>query len=321
MAFAIRHHEPLDVAVHRVVFEQLDGALEKLRTDTGEVDKNIHEVRKHMKRLRAVLRMIRWELGEETFRKENACFRDAARELASARAAAAMLGSFDTLAKEAAGERTEALRKELTSSRGRAVESALEVRCATAIAMLEASRRRSEKWQFRRADWDVVSTGFRRTYGRAVRGLRKARAKPTTRHFHDWRKWTKHHFYQVQLFEPTWPSVLSVRRRELKDLSELLGDEHDLADLRGALLSGSLDLSLDPALPPLLSRLDRRRETLRAEALRAGRRLFAEAPRAIDRRFAAYFKVWDSAPDEEVERDVAEAAPVRAVPAWLPVEA
>ena len=45
----------------------------------------MHEARKDLKKLRALLRMTRGELGDATFRRENPCFRDAGRELAGVR--------------------------------------------------------------------------------------------------------------------------------------------------------------------------------------------------------------------------------------------
>ena len=57
----------------------------------------MHEARKDMKKLRALLRLARGELGEDTFRRENACFRDAGRELAGVRDADVMLDTLTSL--------------------------------------------------------------------------------------------------------------------------------------------------------------------------------------------------------------------------------
>ena len=78
----------------------------------------MHEARKDMKKLRALLRLARGELGEEIFGRENACFRDAARELAGTRDADVMLETLDALDLPAGlgGE----LRKAIQAERARA---------------------------------------------------------------------------------------------------------------------------------------------------------------------------------------------------------
>ena len=45
----------------------------------------MHETRKALKRLRALVRLLREELGEQAFERENAALRDVARRLAGAR--------------------------------------------------------------------------------------------------------------------------------------------------------------------------------------------------------------------------------------------
>ncbi len=57
----------------------------------------IHETRKALKRLRALVRLLREELGEQQFKREHAILRDAARRLAGARDAEVMVGTLDAL--------------------------------------------------------------------------------------------------------------------------------------------------------------------------------------------------------------------------------
>jgi CHAD domain-containing protein len=57
----------------------------------------VHEVRKCFKKARAALRLARDDLGEDVYRQENACFRDAARPLTEVRDAEVMLETWDDL--------------------------------------------------------------------------------------------------------------------------------------------------------------------------------------------------------------------------------
>ena len=82
-AYRLREGRPLPDELRRIARGRIDHALDELRGKTDSTpEEAVHEARKDMKKLRALLRLARGELGEETFARENACFRDAARELA-----------------------------------------------------------------------------------------------------------------------------------------------------------------------------------------------------------------------------------------------
>ena len=57
----------------------------------------MHEARKDMKKLRALLRLVRGELGDRVYAFENTCFRDTARELSGVRDADVMLATLGDL--------------------------------------------------------------------------------------------------------------------------------------------------------------------------------------------------------------------------------
>src|SRR5260221_1303773 len=90
MAFALAPDEPLPAAIHRVMGELLDLIESHLRS--GEV----HDARKRLKELRALLRLIHAPLGA-TFELENAWYRDMAHELSAARDAEAVLEAVTRL--------------------------------------------------------------------------------------------------------------------------------------------------------------------------------------------------------------------------------
>ncbi len=82
----------------RLAAEELDLALAELEDRENDPDEHVHEMRKCMKRLRAVALLARSALGDEVWRLENACYRDAALQLAGARDATALLEALEALA-------------------------------------------------------------------------------------------------------------------------------------------------------------------------------------------------------------------------------
>ena len=95
----LKEGESLTEAIARVARGRIDHALDELRgkSDSTPVEA-VHEARKDMKKLRALLRMTRGELGDAHLPPARTlCFRDAARELAGVREADVMLDTLRTL--------------------------------------------------------------------------------------------------------------------------------------------------------------------------------------------------------------------------------
>lgn len=91
-------------------------------------------------------------------------------------------------------------------------------------------------------------------------------------------------WYHHRLLKPVWPAVFDAYAEEAHLLSEQLGDDHDLAVLRARLEQGIDGLAVD--LDPLLAVVEERRGALQAQARRLAARLYAEKPKAFERRVA-----------------------------------
>ena len=84
--------------MRRVARGRIDHALDELRGKSDSTrEEAVHEARKDMKKLRALLRLVRGELGDRVYAAENACFRDTARELSGVRDADVMLATLGDL--------------------------------------------------------------------------------------------------------------------------------------------------------------------------------------------------------------------------------
>src|SRR3954453_7178467 len=95
MSYRFVKRETVPDGLRRIARERIENALAELRGETdSSPEEAIHEARKDMKKLRAVLRLARDELGDDVYRRENACFRDAARKLSGVRDADVMLATF-----------------------------------------------------------------------------------------------------------------------------------------------------------------------------------------------------------------------------------
>ena len=86
MSFELNSDESLRKNIRRIARDQMDKALERLTgPHEGSPDEAVHEARKSFKKIRAVLRLVRPVIDEESDREENTCFRNAGRPLTEVR--------------------------------------------------------------------------------------------------------------------------------------------------------------------------------------------------------------------------------------------
>jgi hypothetical protein len=88
-----------------------------------------------------------------------------------------------------------------------------------------------------------------------------------------------------RLLKPTWPAVVGAQADEAHALSDLLGDDHDLAVL-GEHLREEPSADSDA----ILELIDQRRAELLARIRALGRRVHAEKPKPSARRLRRYLR-------------------------------
>ncbi|MCK4751050.1 MAG: CHAD domain-containing protein, partial [Bacteroidales bacterium] len=77
--FSISKRETVKENIDRILLEQVDYILGHCEGEQEDMHKSIHEIRKSIKRIRAVLRLIREEIGYSTYYRENVFYRDISR--------------------------------------------------------------------------------------------------------------------------------------------------------------------------------------------------------------------------------------------------
>ncbi len=296
MPYRILSDERVEDAVQRIALEQIDRALDEVDDDALDAHETVHQVRKRCKKVRGLIRLVRPRF-EETYRAENAGFRDAARTLSDVRDATSRLECFDALVKRYDGSFEPALlapvRAVLEERREAVTEQQdLGERIDAFAANLAAAKSRVGSWRLERADgFAGVAPGLEKTYRRARKAMERAVADPSEETLHEWRKRVKYHRYHVRLLRETWPPVLKPVRDQVVRLSDLLGDEHDLAIFRRTVLAEREAWDAATA-ETLLGLIDARRGELQTWAHVLGRRVLAEKPKRHTARHRAYWKAW-----------------------------
>lgn len=292
MFFAFEQTESVNAGAHRIMREQLYRARERLADTDSPVDGRIHDARKRFKEIRALLRMLRGPLGE-TAATEGRQMRDAARELASARDAAAVIESLQKLAalrRLPRGTPARALR--MLKRRQEAPGIDLEQLALRTIEAVDAIESRLATWPSLPDSFDALETGLERTYRSGRRGMHAAVLSGMPEHFHEWRKRVKDQWYQAQLLRNVWPEMTKAWTSSLDDLAKALGDHHDLFVLRGLVAASPEGLGSRRNVVALLDAIAERQCELESEAARLGSRIYAEKPRAWLARIRKLWSAW-----------------------------
>lgn len=267
------------VAVRDVARAQLEAALSTAR-GAGTCPDTVHELRMHCKKLRALLRLVRDGLRDD-YAPENAAFRDAAGLLAPLRDAEVVLRTHETLLSSFGGAidvpAAEDVRARLRARVEGADAAAL---IAGVIERLEEARERVSRWHLHGSDARTIYRGLKRTYRRAQRTRAAALGSTDPRHFHEWRKRVKYHWYQLRLVSALCSGRLDARARQIDRLGKLLGHAHDLAVYEHYLRDiGGRSPPAD--LAALLALSAYRRDALQGQALEESDALFAEKAKTL----------------------------------------
>lgn len=286
MSYRLEPGEHPGEGARRIAGEQVSRALDELANTIQPTAWKIHQVRKRCKKIRAVARLVRFDL--DAYRTTNTLLRDAAREISDTRDARVIYGLCCDLEKGNSFCREG--RDPILRWYGMYCELAEE---AAEKCLLDLETALSEAGDLI-ARWDVsgigdvtLQKGMRKSLDRAHRKRSSALASNRPKAFHAWRKRCKYHWYHLRLLESYLPGDGPVRIKLFDNLGEYLGDAHDRSVLLDSLngLPGFLR-EQPPALRRSAAAREERRE-LRRRAIEESSPVFDEAPDVASDRLAS----------------------------------
>ena len=296
MAFYLKTGENVEQGVKRIVAEQITKAIEEIDNEDLDNHTIVHQVRKRCKKIRGVFRLVRPLFPE--YSQENAWFRDAAKELSYVRDAEAVVETFDivveTFNSQISAERFESLRETLTERRKEIAKdkAGIEKKLVEFRQKMCEARDRLNDWKLEAEEFEAIEPGLVKTYRRGQKAMGVALEDPTVENFHEWRKRAKYHWYHTRLLREIWKPVMKKICNEVKDLSDYLGDDHNLAVFRRMILDSPGEFGGNRDLQFLLGLIDRYSAELRTSSETLGRRVFGEKPKQLGARFRSYWEAW-----------------------------
>jgi CHAD domain-containing protein len=294
MSYELRTDETLGDGLRRIVCRQIEGAIAASKAKQNGKHSPVHETRKHLKKARAALRLVRGEINRDVWKREDRCVAKVGQLISEVRDAEVRLQTVRQLREFARGkkrsfeETEELLAFELDSFLAAFSEWPEE-----AEERLGRTLEHIQEWQLDELDCKRLRKNVQTTYKRGRQVLRKAIKKTNTKNLHTFRKRAKELWYQLRLLRPLAPRVFRELNDELKTIGEYLGQVHDLAFVAQRL--SSIGPARKQGQRILNALIAARGKELEFTAIALGERFYAERPRQFAGRIAQYFSEWETA--------------------------
>lgn len=293
MGFELCQNEKIGDGLRRIAHEQVERAMRSIAQHADSAS-TVWEVRKHLKKTRAVMRCALAALDEDAFQKANHQLRDVAAKLSRTRDSAVWLERLGELSGNVSRRctRTRALLKaEEEHANADALKSLREA--ARSLKEIESDL---EALPWPELDWDGWMNGVRSVYKRGRRAFRDASRTGSTECLHEWRKRSKDLMYLLRLIESAERGALGELARQVKTLSELTGEDHDFAMLCEKLAARE---EIGDERDLLLPLIRERRAELQQAALFLGERFYAPKPREFSKSIDCLARKFFEAPCSE----------------------
>jgi CHAD domain-containing protein len=295
MSFRLRSTESIADGLRRLAREELRSISTHLDDAAPPRDDAIHEIRKSVKKTRALLQVVGADDGQG-LAKSAKRLRAINRRLSALRDADVMLETLHTLRNKDRGilngRCSARVHRRLSSHKKSVMKAARRKETWRRVGQsVRKIRQDARQWKPKHRQFGSLAAGIRLAHQRGRTTMARARKRQRAADFHEWRKQIKALWYELRLLEGTGPRI----RRDVKALHRAeawLGNEHDVEalcdELSKAVPQGESRIDLDRV------RLvgDRYQCELRAKALTSTKRIYARAPREYGNSVRREWKRW-----------------------------
>jgi CHAD domain-containing protein len=296
MSYEVKHGQSLGDNLRRICRKQIEAAIAITTGDKKTDDSPVHQMRKHLKKARAALRLVRKEIGRGLFREQDHCLRNVARLTSEIRDAEVRLQTVREL-------------QGIKQRRGRANYGKLETMLllelenfmaafaewqTQALPMLEKAHANVDSWPLDQFSCKQLRRAVQRSYKDARRALKSAEATQKAEDFHSFRTKAKRLWYDLRILRPVNPVVLRNLSDDLRSLGSLLGRAHDLSFLGDRLRTADRQSEWEREGHKLLAVIEVSQEDLQRGAAELAEHFFAERPRDFGDRVASWLEDWEN---------------------------
>jgi CHAD domain-containing protein len=280
MSFCIRIAASAKKEILRIGQEEFAEMAKEIGGDRPD----IHSTRKTIKRLRALVSLTSSAAKPARVSKLDKRLRAVARKLSSQRDAAVRTQTLAAMQKRyKLGELTSNVA--LIASK---IDTDHHIDTETITAEVEDIKRLFTALPNRSLDISTLIDATSRDYRDGRRYLQKLDPASDADDLHEMRKYVQRQWRHMLLLEDIWPKEMTARAKLAKQVSELLGTDHDLAVLQLWLREQDPGVVAKKETTGLCALAIAWQKELRAEALPLADKLYAEPWRSLRRRLRQY---------------------------------
>lgn len=283
MPYRMKPQRSVAHEIKRVADTQLIAALDHLQSiGTPRADESVHEARRHIKKVRALLRLVKPVLVDG-YDGANRRLRTVCRMLAPIADGRSVIA---TLPQSPHGDDVQeaptldAIRAALVQRANHVDRKAeLERILPKARRILSLERTRVDDWTLRSGGARAVTPGLARSVHKTRKAMSRAVLHPTAANYHVWRQRVKDLWFHVRLIEARCGNGFEAERRRLGTLDACLGEYHNVILLEHVLMTEAIVTRGDTTRG--LRMLRAYQVALRRRAEMLGRRALAPTPREM----------------------------------------
>jgi CHAD domain-containing protein len=279
---------------------QLEAAIDELgEAGDPESDDAIHDARRRVKKIRAIIRLVRPVL-DKTSRAVDADLRTVSGLLAPVSDGRGIIETLNHIADRyrrtlppriLAAARDGLLRREAETDREANERGLIQLAAGT----LRADRKRVKHWEVSADGFRAVAPGLEESYRRARRLMIQSWSKPKASNFHAWRQHVKDHWFHLRLIQQRCGFHLVSYERQIELLDGVLGEYHNVILLRDVFVTEE-QLPRDE-VARCMRVVARYQRALRRHSQSIGVRVYSERPREFVRRVRRLWQSDDASTD------------------------
>lgn len=227
----------LSKEILKILFALIDEGKSEIQESKSNNDVLIFNLRKRVKKLRAYLKLLRKEFGEEFYKKNNFLLRDINRRSAPLRNGYALIKLIESSKLEIDDknllEALDLLNLRLQSDFNN-IQANTDYKTLFSHYSMQLDKfadhlKKNCKSENR---FGVIKSGLTKIYSEGFDLGKECTKKPTNENLHEWRKSIKDLYYVLFSLTPIWEPMFLAYTKELKLLSKKLGKINDYFELK-----------------------------------------------------------------------------------------
>ena len=294
--------ESVSAGLRRIVDELIKSAIARIKRPSTDREEDLHQVRLAIKRLRAILRLLRPLVSKTFFKRENARLRSAARRLARLRDLAVARRTLEQVTGKLASHSQDVAIQEVFESflaqtpASSHYEKDRENALRLAARALAQTHRAFHALPLPDRDWKTIEPGLKKLYRQNQTWMKRALSSDKDEDFHEWRKRVKYYFYLLKMLTPMWPSRLGKTVKHLDRLQDKLGKDHDLVVLKSFLVKHPSNTGNRTPVGQVVECLEKRSAKFRKQSMALGKILFDDKSGHWMKALRKSWEDWQSSP-------------------------